>query len=203
MSKQTASSSTSSAKVSHALKVLAQLREKREEEMAGLPTDAIHDESDVENDSLSPIFDRFYANGGSQTLIEMSNFNFNEIERLWHRCSTVLTQSFMLGRGKKTDVAPKDLLFIVLCVLKAATNWDLMGEIFEKKRTYTSTSVYTCCGHFEPPSSQGIPDSLSQQFDHEEAHQDEFSIQELPVCPIRNRCHLQTIEPSVGKFDGG
>ena len=101
--------------------------------MAGLPTDAIHDESDVENDSLSPIFDRFYANGGSQTLMEMSNFNFNEIERLWHRCRTVLTQSFMLGRGKKTDVAPKDLLFIVLCVLKAATNWDLMGEIFEKK----------------------------------------------------------------------
>lgn len=78
MSKQTASSSTSSAKVNHALKVLAQLREKREEEMAGLPTDAIHDESDVENDSLSPIFDRFYANGGSQTLMEMSNFNLTK-----------------------------------------------------------------------------------------------------------------------------
>jgi hypothetical protein len=142
MSKQTASSSTSSAKVSHALKVLAQLREKREEEMAGLPTDAIHDESDVENDSLSPIFDRFYANGGSQTLIEMSNFNFNEIERLWHRCRTVLTQSFMLVRGKKTDVAPKDLLFIVLCVLKAATNWDLMGEIFKKKDLHFNVCLH-------------------------------------------------------------
>ncbi len=30
-------------------------------------------------------------------------------------------------------MAPKDLLFIVLCLLKAATNWDLMGEICEKK----------------------------------------------------------------------
>ena len=49
MSKQTALSSTSSAKVNHALKVLAQLREKREKEMDGLSTDAIHDESDVEN----------------------------------------------------------------------------------------------------------------------------------------------------------
>ena len=65
MSKQTASSSTSSAKVSHALTVLAQLCKKREEEIAGLSTDAIHDESDIENDSQSPIFDRFYANGGS------------------------------------------------------------------------------------------------------------------------------------------
>lgn len=126
--------------------------------MAGLSTDAIHDESDVENDSQSPIFDRFYTNGGSQMLIEISNFTFNEIERLWHRCRTILTQTLTLGRGKKTDVAPKDLLFIVLCVLKAATNWDLMGEIFEKKRTYTSETVYTCCRHFEPPSSQGLRD---------------------------------------------
>ncbi len=39
----------------------------------------------------------------------------------------------MIGQGKKTDVTPKDLLFIVLCVLKAAINWDLMGTIFEKK----------------------------------------------------------------------
>ncbi len=35
---------------------------------------AIHEKTDVENDSESPIFDRFNTNGGSQTLIEMSNF---------------------------------------------------------------------------------------------------------------------------------
>jgi len=66
-------------------------------------------------------------------LMEMCNFNCSEFERLWRRCSTILTQRLTMGRGNKTDVTPKDLLFIVLCVLKAAINWDLMGSIFEKK----------------------------------------------------------------------
>lgn len=71
MSQETAQSSTSCAKVSDALKVLGQLCEKREEKQAGMPTDAIHEESDDddENGSSSPIFDRFYANGG---LVEIS-----------------------------------------------------------------------------------------------------------------------------------
>ena len=49
MSQETTLLSTSSAKVSHALKLLSQLQEKREEELVGIPTDAVHDESDVEN----------------------------------------------------------------------------------------------------------------------------------------------------------
>ncbi len=108
MSQETTLSSTFYAKVSHALRVLSQLREKREEDLAGLPTDAIHNESDVENDSSSPILDRFYANGGYQTLIETSNFSYNEFGHLWHQCDTILTQAFTIRQGKKTDVTPKD-----------------------------------------------------------------------------------------------
>ncbi len=81
----------------------------------------------------SPIFDRFYANGGLQTLIEISNFNYNEFEYLWHHCRTSLTQRLTIGQGIKTDDEPTELCLIVLCVLKLATNWDLMGEIYEKK----------------------------------------------------------------------
>ncbi len=97
MSQETTLSSTSSAKVSHALKLLSQLQEKRKEEHAGLPTDAMHNESDVEIDSSSPILDIFYANGGSQTLKEMMNFSHNGFERFWHHCDTILTQAFMIG----------------------------------------------------------------------------------------------------------
>lgn len=52
---------------------------------------------------------------------------------MWHCCDAILTQRFTIGQVKKTDVTPKDILFIVLCVLKAETNWDLMGVIIEKK----------------------------------------------------------------------
>ncbi len=59
MSKQTTQSSTSFAKVSHALKMLSQLCEKREDELVGIPTHAINEESDVENDSESPMSNCF------------------------------------------------------------------------------------------------------------------------------------------------
>ncbi len=46
---------------------------KREDELVGIPTHAINEESDVENDSESPMSNCFFS--GSQTLMKMSNFN--------------------------------------------------------------------------------------------------------------------------------
>ncbi len=66
MPQETTLSITSSEKVTHTLKELNQLQEKREDELAGKLTNSIHDESDVDNDSSCPIYDRFYENGGSQ-----------------------------------------------------------------------------------------------------------------------------------------
>ncbi len=92
---------------------------------------AIHKGSDVKNDYVSSVIDHFYANGGSQTLIELCNFYNHEFEHLWNDWRQIfLMQILMLGKGRKADVAPKVLFFIVSCVLKATTNWDLMGEIF-------------------------------------------------------------------------
>ncbi len=52
-------------------------------------------------------------------------------------------QKVTLGQGKKTDVAPKDLLFTVLCILKAATNQDSMSEIFKEKGP-TLQRLFSC-----------------------------------------------------------
>ncbi len=80
MSHETTLSFTLSGKVFYAFKVSGQLYEMREEDLADIPTNSIHDESDVENDSSSPLYNSFYANGGSQILMEMCNFNFSEFE---------------------------------------------------------------------------------------------------------------------------
>ncbi len=134
MSQKTTQLSTLSTMVSNTWNMLAQKCEKREEELAGILPNAIHEESDVENDSASPIFDPFYGNRELQTLLEMFNFNYNKFEHLCNTpCQTFLAQKVILSWGKKADVEPKDLLFVVLCILKAATNWDWMGEILEKE----------------------------------------------------------------------
>ncbi len=64
MSQETMQSSTSSAaKVPHSLKLQGETQEKREEKMAKISAEAIHQDSDVDNDLAVRIFCCFYANG--------------------------------------------------------------------------------------------------------------------------------------------
>ncbi len=67
------------------LEVLAQLPEKREDELTVIPVnaicihvDAIYKGSHLKNDSISPSFDHFYRE--YQRLMEMSNFNNNTVQ---------------------------------------------------------------------------------------------------------------------------
>ncbi len=39
-----------------------------------MSSEAIHEESDIESDSAWPLFDCFYANGGSKTLLQMRDW---------------------------------------------------------------------------------------------------------------------------------
>ncbi len=92
----------------------------------------------------------------------MTNLNCHEINHLWHCCRTVFNEKLMVERGKKTDVSIKDILFIVLCVVKAATNWNVMGQIFEKKDLHFSScflALSTSC----VPSSIKIVFSIALQ----------------------------------------
>ncbi len=63
MSKNNTQLSTSSTNFSYDLKMLAQMHMTREKDMVGISADAIHEESDVKNYEVSPIFDYFMVTG--------------------------------------------------------------------------------------------------------------------------------------------
>lgn len=90
------------------------------------------------------LYDNVYANGKYQTLMEKCNSKYSEFELLWHHCCTILTQQLTIGQDKK--ITPKDIWFIVLCVLRAATNLDLIDGT---ERTYTLDAFFMCCWDFE------------------------------------------------------
>ncbi len=93
MSQQTMQSSTSSAKkVSHSLKVRGKIQEKRDVEMAKISAEAIRWDLDAGNDSLASLLDCVYTNGGSKTLLQMTNFTYHDIGHLWHHCHTILSK---------------------------------------------------------------------------------------------------------------
>ncbi len=86
--------STSSMKVTCASKVLAQIKDRRQEALAGILTDTMDEESVVDSDSRSPTFDCFYANREMQTLLEMCNLFHNKFDHLWNICR----QTFLLQK---------------------------------------------------------------------------------------------------------
>ncbi len=107
-------------------------------------------------------------------------------------CCSHLTQKLLLGWGKKTEVAPKDSLFIILFVLTTATHWDFMGEIFERKGP-TPQRMFSCAVETLSPISYN-------EFVNNTYTSKGGPIQTLPICSVCNRCYLPTGKPSFRNY---
>ncbi len=148
MPQETMQSSTSFMMIFHALKVLLELWEKREDELTGITTGAIYEKLDVDNNLVSLIFDHFHAHGGVYLLMEMSISNHNEIEWLWYHCHTLSSKSWLLDKVKiRCGISflipekPPELKWIGI---KQVT--------FLMERIKTSKPIFLHCQHLKPAS---------------------------------------------------
>ena len=116
-----------------ALHLLSEVALQREEEISNYNIVPDQDESDNEADSPCPYFDQFFENGGTTAIIDMCNFDANEFELLWQLVETHVTQNYNTGRGKKSHVSGKDMLFMFLTTLKHGGHWDILGRVFKIK----------------------------------------------------------------------
>ncbi len=176
ISLETSLSSTSSWKVSHYLKVLGQLQDKREGDLAGILTGSIPDESDVESVSSTLIYGRFYTNRWSQMSMEMCNVDFSEFEHLWHCCSAILTQWLKIGLGT----------FLLSCV-----SWKLQGigiwwAGFLKKWVHTTEAFSHVVEILSP--------FLCEEYIINYHKKLKNTIQELFLCTLCQGCNFSTGE---------
>ncbi len=91
--------------------------------------------------SLSHVW-LFYANGGLQTLLEMSNFNFSKCDCLWTFCCSSRSKIAAWLRKENRSCTKRLTLYHPLCP-ESWTHWDLMGEIFERKGP-TLQRLFSC-----------------------------------------------------------
>ena len=63
----------------------------------------------------------------------MCKFVAHELELLWQLLETFIKQNYNVGRGKKCQVSEKDMLFVLLAVLKRGDDWDVLGRVFKIK----------------------------------------------------------------------
>ncbi len=99
----------------------------RFEDVSSLPQGS---QSDNEEDSPCPYFDEFY-NQGPTNIVKMTNFTASEFEQLWILFQTFIFQNYNLRWGQKCSVRAKDMLFMLLVVIKFGGQWDALGRLFK------------------------------------------------------------------------
>lgn len=90
----------SEAQVTTALTVLAETAANRQAELDAYTSDPDHNNSDVETDYRSPLFDSLYDSGGSDKILKRSNFNARDFNTVWRDMDPFLSSNYNVGRGK-------------------------------------------------------------------------------------------------------
>ena len=66
-------------------------------------------------------------------MVEMTNFSLDEFRVIWSVLNDKVQMEWNSGRGRKRQYKPQDVLFMLLCPLKHARNWDFNGKRFDIK----------------------------------------------------------------------
>ena len=110
-----------------ALNLLFEVALRRNEELAAYSTHPDQSSSDDKQNSPCPYFDQFYEQGWNETIRDMTNLELLELEFLWQLLEAFIKQNYNVGRGKKSYVSGKYVLFTLLTVLNHSGNWEVLG----------------------------------------------------------------------------
>ena len=63
----------------------------------------------------------------------MTNFTFNAFKGIWNHISDHVLHIYNSGRGSKSPIKAKDVVFMPFAVLKHGAKWDMMAYLFGMK----------------------------------------------------------------------
>ena len=94
-------------------------------------SDSISDtDSDDNYQFLTPIYDLFYGQGRSATIMQITNFSPGEFTTLWTTIIHLVQPQSLKGRARKSTYSAKDAFFMTLVVLKNGRTWDFLAKLF-------------------------------------------------------------------------
>jgi len=77
--------------------------------------------------------DAFIEEGGTKAITDMKIFTPSDFDRIWLKIRDHVTRNWNVVRGRKSQHKPKDVLFMLLSVLKHAGSWDFLAKMFQIK----------------------------------------------------------------------
>ncbi|GMF45885.1 unnamed protein product [Phytophthora fragariaefolia] len=125
----------------HLQSILLELQERdnRRQELASYPRIAQESERAAPQ---HPIFDGFVADGGADAIVRLTNFTPREINTLWASVRGHVARYWNVGRGRRSKFTGKDVMFMMLVVLKNGGTWEMLSIIFHVKTpTFIKTTT--------------------------------------------------------------
>ncbi|ETV96735.1 hypothetical protein H310_10052 [Aphanomyces invadans] len=80
-----------------------------------------------DGDSILPVFDKFAA---FDSIHSMTNFSQAEFESLWFAIKPSVLRTWNVGKGRKCPYFGKDILFMLLTVVKSGGTWEFLAALF-------------------------------------------------------------------------
>ncbi|KAG2987298.1 hypothetical protein PC121_g22100 [Phytophthora cactorum] len=127
----------------HLESVLLMLQERdnsRRQELEEYPCMAEESESTA---SQSPIYDGFVEEGGGDAILRLTNITPRELNTLWMSVRAHVTRHWNVRRGRCSVYKGKDVLFMLLVMMKNGGTWEMLSSIFHAK---TPTFIKTITG---------------------------------------------------------
>lgn len=88
------------------------------------------DDDDSSVDSPCPIFELTYNDDSSEEVRRLTNFSVREIGMLWMSVRAHVVRYWNVGRGRWSQFSVKDVLIMMLTVLKVGGTWNSLARIF-------------------------------------------------------------------------
>ena len=106
------------------------------------------DDDDAENEAT--MFDRIVSLRGDRGVRVCTNLSIAAFNEVWDVVSDEVVRVFTEGRGRKYRDSPKDLFFMMLCVLKSNNHWDYQAEMFQRETSSFERSIVKMIVTVEP-----------------------------------------------------
>lgn len=145
-----------------ALRILADTALRRENAIQAYDN-APNIASDDEQDSDAPIFESFYSTGGSASIAEMINFSPKEFQTVWNVVCDIVMTCWNVGRGRKSTMKGKDMLFMMLTVMKHGGKWDFLGQMFKIKGPTFEKMIVNFMHVVGPPLVSGLIEDIRKE----------------------------------------
>ena len=119
--------------VTNTLQLLADVAAERTAELEDVSENISDTDIDDDYESPCPVYDSFYKQGQSASILQLTRFDACEFQDLWVCIILVVLGTWHKVRGKRTQFTGNNAFFMTLVTMKDGGTWDFLARVLSIK----------------------------------------------------------------------